>query len=159
MAEESSATVPDAALSPEPQLGARRSLRNTVRSWWFGWSPRRRAGLIIGVGTAVLLVLIFTALWPGDQQPSTAASDIDTSLGLTAGTVIANDRGKLTVAGVLGGIAVVRTDHTTHVFVPAGAQVSDVRAGDTVIVIGGKTKEGVINANFILGNPFDFFGG
>ncbi|WP_280351898.1 DUF5666 domain-containing protein [Nocardia abscessus] len=76
--------------------------------------------------------------------------DVD-GLGATMGTITANDAGTLTVSSVMGDSITVRTDANTQVIALSGTKVSDLAAGELVLIQGDKAPDGSIQAKIIIG--------
>ncbi|MFG1790324.1 DUF5666 domain-containing protein [Nocardia sp. NPDC049149] len=90
----------------------------------------------------------------GQPRPSGTPSipglgDID-SLGATMGTITANNGGTLTINTLLGATVTVHTDANTQVISVSGTKVSDLPAGDIVLVQGDKAPDGSVQAKVII---------
>ncbi|MFE9579171.1 DUF5666 domain-containing protein [Nocardia sp. NPDC006044] len=72
------------------------------------------------------------------------------NLGATMGTINTNDGGTLTISTLLGATVTVRTDANTQVISMSGTKVSDLPAGDIVLIQGDKGADGSIQAKVII---------
>ncbi|WP_069159758.1 hypothetical protein [Nocardia altamirensis] len=120
--------------------------------------PRRGTALSVAIGICLLLLAVLAGCLLRDEPaPSVAASRaVMTSnppidFGVTAGKVLTNNGGIITVTGFLGAETIVYTTARTKVLMLGGTRLSDVRVGDTVFVHGDKKTDGTITAKVIIG--------
>ncbi|WP_280455356.1 DUF5666 domain-containing protein [Nocardia brasiliensis] len=110
--------------------------------------------IAMGIGIVVLAVLGGCVTRGGSaptasERALTSSARID--VGFAAGRVQSNDAGVIVIAGILGSRTVVRTTARTKVMLLNGARVSDVKAGDVVLVHGDESADGSITASLIVG--------
>ncbi|WP_019932299.1 DUF5666 domain-containing protein [Nocardia sp. BMG111209] len=87
---------------------------------------------------------------PGLPPLPGLGGDLD-SLGATMGTIDTNDGATLTLQSLGGAMVTVHTDDKTQVIALGGGKLTDLHAGDMVVVQGDKSPDGTIQAKLIIG--------
>jgi hypothetical protein len=87
---------------------------------------------------------------PGLPPLPGLGGDLD-SLGATMGTIDTNDGATLTLQSLGGAVVTVHTDDKTQVIALGGGKLTDLHAGDMVVVQGDKSADGSIQAKLIIG--------